>query len=105
MNDTVVLENPVLKSDADLDQDFMEAAEKADKGLDYKLPLPSADQSEPRTADKTETVETSSTDNPPEKHDDRPRDELGRFTKTVEGADIPCLLYTSDAADERSSVD
>lgn len=82
------LENPVIKDESDLDQAFMEAAAAADKGEKFDLPS-SAEQPEPRTPGTTEATPTSNTDTQPEKKDERPRDELGRFTKTEQGTDIP----------------
>lgn len=92
------LENPVIQDDADLET-LRLASEKADRNEPFELP--GAEQSETRTPDKTETTEqTSSPDTKPEsKKDERPRDELGRFTKTETGEDIPEeLRETPEAA-------
>ena len=85
---TETLENPVIQDDTDLEQ-LRLAADKADRGEPFELP--SAEQSEPRTPDTTETESTTSSPDakPESKKDERPRDELGRFTKTEAGEDIP----------------
>lgn len=82
------LENPVLKEEGEA---LRAMAEKLDRGEDV-IPASSAQESEARTPDTTETTTepTSSPDTIPEKKaDERPRDEQGRFTKTVTGEDIP----------------
>ena len=78
------LENPVLKEEGDA---LLELAGKLDRGEDV-TPPPSAEPSDTR-ADTTDTADTSSPDITPEKTDDRPRDELGRFTRTEAGVEIP----------------
>lgn len=86
---TETIENPVIQ-DNEFESQLREAAEKADRGEEYTLP--SAEQSEIRAPDKTAAEETvSSPDTTPETEttDERPRDELGRFTKTEDGKDIP----------------
>lgn len=94
---TAELPNPVVKdgdlgdSDA-LDQSFLDAAAKADRGEDFALPI--AQEPDTRETGATEDKLTpSNTDTDPEKQkattDERPRDELGRFTKTKDGVDIP----------------
>ena len=86
------LENPVIKEDAE-GVALQEMAARLDRGEDVTPPVISAEQSDTR-ADKTEAEQTSSPDttvdsDKPEATADRPRDAQGRFTKTVEGADIP----------------
>ncbi len=101
MSEPTTLENPVIKDDL---EPFLEAAAAADRGLDFKMP--SANESEPRTPDTTEAEQTSNTDTTPEKvTDERPRDELGRFTKTVEGADIPEAERTPAEAGDVGKTD
>jgi len=78
------LENPVLK---ELDDNaFIEAAQQADRGQDIQLP--SAEQSVTRADDGAAENKSANPDITLEK-DDRPRDALGRFTKTELGEDIP----------------
>src|SRR3954463_1138635 len=89
---TAELENPALKPDDTDDAAFLEAARKADAGQDFELPKASAEETETRAPvedGNTKTESTSNTDTLPEKKDERPRDELGRFTKTETGEDIP----------------
>jgi hypothetical protein len=82
--ETAELENPVLKDEA---EELRTMAEQAGN-IDADNASPSAEQTETRAPVTTET-NTSSPDTTPEKKDERPRDELGRFTKTPEGEDIP----------------
>lgn len=88
--ESATLENPVLKDDL-MDKAFLDAARKADRGEDFHLELPSAEESEQRAPDKTAADKTSSTDTKPEttNKDERPRDELGRFKTREDGTEIP----------------
>ncbi len=86
--ETATLENPVLKEE-ELDKAFMEAAEAADRGDDIQLPSTPTDGTRAPVVEPEKPAETSSTDTTPETKDERPRDELGRFTKTPDGVDIP----------------
>ena len=90
---TETLQNPVLRDGMD-ESAFLEAAQKADRGEDFRLP--SADNSETRATDTTAAEDTSAnpdttleTDRPAEQKPDRPRDAQGRFTTREDGTDIP----------------
>ncbi len=83
-----VLENPVIKDD-DFDAALRAAAEQADRGEDITLPSTPKDETRAPVEPEATAEETSSTDTTPERTDARPRDELGRFTKTEAGEDIP----------------
>lgn len=87
------LENPVITDESEAK--FLEAAALADAGQDIPANLvPGAEAESPTAPEKKEDVpsEEQQPDNSvtdPEKKDDRPRDELGRFTKKLDGTDIP----------------
>jgi hypothetical protein len=87
-----VLDNPVIKNEIS-DDAFLEAASYADKGEDIPAELISAKPAEPRAAEPEPVPDPSAkpdnSEAEPEKKTERPRDELGRFTKTETGEDIP----------------
>jgi hypothetical protein len=90
------LENPVIKDESiELRDQLRSEAEKAGPlaGNEFEAE-PSAIQTEPRAPVETETAQeiVSNPDTKPEPQKpkaERPRDELGRFTKTEAGEDIP----------------
>lgn len=88
-----LLDNPVIKDEVS-DDAFLEAASLADKGEDIPAELISAKPAEPRAAEPEPKPEPSAKPDNSEAETEkpkteRPRDELGRFTKTEAGEDIP----------------
>jgi hypothetical protein len=81
------IENPVIKTD-EQEQKFLEAAALADAGRDIPADLVPGVKTEAAPEKKDEPIEQSGPIEA-EKKDERPRDALGRFTKTEEGEDIP----------------
>lgn len=87
------IENSVITDEAEAK--FLEAAALADAGQDIPVNLVPAEPADTATATENKEenpggqTQTDNSDTDPEKKDDRPRDNLGRFTKTKEGADIP----------------
>lgn len=85
-----VIENPVIKTD-EQEAKFLEAAGLADAGRD--IPADLLPGSTPEAKEEPEKVEDGKqpdkTEPDPDKAKERPRDALGRFTKTEAGEDIP----------------
>src|SRR5438270_383206 len=89
------LDNPVIKPDSNEEAELLALSQSADaeRGIGEE-----SDSAETQSSDtRAEQPELNATadgkpDNSeadPEKKDERPRDELGRFTKTEKGEDIP----------------
>jgi hypothetical protein len=81
------IDNPVIKTD-EQEQKFLEAAALADAGRDIPADLVPGVKTEVVPEKKDEPTEQPGTVEA-EKKDGRPRDALGRFTKTEDGKDIP----------------
>jgi hypothetical protein len=88
------IENPVIKDDSTEQRDQLRGmAEEAGplSGNEFEFDTSSATETETRAPVETEKETVSSPDTKPEitEKPERPRDELGRFTKTEAGVDIP----------------